>query len=259
MAIFKAKVDSEYVQIPNETLQDKEITFEARGLLAMLLSMPPDWEVHKSWVISQSPAGRDKITAIFKELENAGYIRKEEGQRKYGKFSSDDYFVFPNKSTVTDLPHRSNRIGQTVNGEPASIKETVKQNKHKENKQSNVPKKAQRRVKPESWKRFYSEYPEFRRGASDSTPWNKAKSLGLSDADFDLMLADVVERKSKHSEWVGGYVQGITKYISERVWLTPIASKPSVSNYITAQDDTSWGQSMAQPYIPNQQKVLGHE
>ena len=138
MAIFKAVVHSDYVQIPNEAMQDSKLTFEARGLLAMLLSMPADWEVHKSWVAKQSPAGKDKINSIFNELEQSGYIRREEGQRKFGQFASDDYFVFPNKVTVADLPLRSSRCGSTVDGESSTIKETSIQNKHQQNKHSSA-------------------------------------------------------------------------------------------------------------------------
>lgn len=136
MAIYKAVVESAYAQIPNETLQDKTLSFEARGLLAMLLSMPADWEIHKAWVVEQSNAGKDKVNSIFRELLDAGYIRKEDGQRKRGKFSHDDYFVFPSKTTVADLPQRLDRSGQTVDGETAPTKETVIQNKHIQNKHS---------------------------------------------------------------------------------------------------------------------------
>lgn len=38
-----------------------------------------------------------------------------------------------------------------------------------------------------------------------------------------------------------------------------IESKPETAGQQTQHDDTSWGQSMAQPYIPSQQKVLGNE
>lgn len=144
MAIFKAVVHSDYVQIPNEAMQDSKLTFEARGLLAMLLSMPADWEVHKSWVAKESPAGKDKVNSIFNELEQAGYIRREEGQRKFGQFASDDYFVFPNKVTVADLPLRSSRCGSTVDGESVTIKETSIQNKHQQNK--HIPAKAAKKL-----------------------------------------------------------------------------------------------------------------
>ncbi len=62
MAIYKAVVHQNYAQIPNETLQDQSLSFEARGLLSMLLSMPHDWAINKEWLISQSDAGRDKFT-----------------------------------------------------------------------------------------------------------------------------------------------------------------------------------------------------
>ena len=144
MAIYKAVVSSEYVQIPNATMQDNSISFEARGLLGMLLSMPVHWEVHKSWVSSQSKAGKDKVNSIFKELEDSGYIRKEETQRKFGKFASNDYFIFPTKCTSADLPLRLDRSGSTVNGESATRKETVKENKHIENK--HLAAKAEKRL-----------------------------------------------------------------------------------------------------------------
>lgn len=143
MAIYKAVVSSEYVQIPNSTMQDNSISFEARGLLGMLLSMPVHWEVHKSWVASQSKAGKDKVNSIFKELEDSGYIRKEETQRKFGKFASNDYFIFPTKCTSADLPLRLDRSGSTVNGESATRKETVKENKHIENKHKEISPTAQ--------------------------------------------------------------------------------------------------------------------
>lgn len=137
MAIFKAVVQHKYAQIPNSTLQDSSISFEARGLLAMMLSMPPDWEVNKAWVINQSKAGKDKVNSIFKELIGAGYIRKCESQRQRGKFASDDYFVFPE-------PERICRSGQTVdgktdNGESATTKETVKQKKQDNKETSYTP------------------------------------------------------------------------------------------------------------------------
>lgn len=46
-----------------------------------------------------------------------------------------------------------------------------------------------------------------------------------------------------------------------RTWLRNAVkfNKPTINNHAIHHDDTSWGQSMAQPYIPNKQKVLGHE
>ena len=60
MAIKKAKVTSNYVTIPNSSAQDKNLSFEARGLLTLMLSMPDDWVMHRSWLMDQSVGcGRD--------------------------------------------------------------------------------------------------------------------------------------------------------------------------------------------------------
>lgn len=159
MAVYKAVVHDKYAQIPNETLQDSTISFEARGLLAMLLSMPPHWEVHKAWVVSQSSAGKDKVNAIFKELEQAGYIRKEEGQRKFGKFSHDDYFVFPEKHTVADLPQRIDRSGLTGDGESSPINKQLR--KETERKKQSI-------------------------GTSDDAPCSVCHGYGLSTGDVEF-------------------------------------------------------------------------
>lgn len=249
MAIFKAIVHSEYAQIPNSTLQDESLSFEARGVLAMLLSMPNDWEVHKSWVVSQSKAGKDKVNSIFKELEDQGYIRKDKGQRKFGQFSSDDYFIFPTKPTVADLPQRFSRSGSAVNGESATTKETDKQKKHRENKHLDIVHSRKKITKSETWKRFYAEYPENRRGGSDATAWKKAKQMRLTEQDFMDMLNDVANRKRNDGQWIQGYVQGITKYIGEEIWKTPIRPLQNAQNGnldLSAQgtheriNDTSW-------------------
>lgn len=122
MAIFKAKVESHYAQIPNSTLQDNRLSFEARGLLAMLLSMPDDWEVTRQWICNQTSAGRDKVQRMINELVSVGYIRKSQ-QRINGRFSANDMFVFATPEDAIPVD------GLPVDGIPATTKETDLQNK----------------------------------------------------------------------------------------------------------------------------------
>lgn len=264
MAIFKAVVHSDYVQIPNEAMQDSKLTFEARGLLAMLLSMPADWEVHKSWAAKESPAGKDKVNSIFNELEQAGYIRREEGQRKFGQFASDDYFVFPNKVTVADLPLRSSRCGSTVDGESATIKETSIQNKHQQNKHSSA-KAAKKLTKAEllvnkirSEPSCYQslnclddeliiEWAKLRckKGASDS---NRALSRIESTLEALRYNYEISPDQAISKQCDAGWTSIEVDYFVKGNQQQPIQ-----------QDDTSWGNNMQAAYIPNQQKALGHE
>lgn len=131
MAIFKAKVRTSFSAIPNKTLQDKRLTFEATGLLAMLLSLPEDWEIHKDWLQKQKQkCGRDKLTRMMKELQDAGYVTKIYKQEDGGRMNGVDWFVYP----VEQLQSRTTENADS--GKPATTKETSLQSKQETNNTS---------------------------------------------------------------------------------------------------------------------------
>lgn len=127
MAIYKAKVESDYTTIPNATAQDDRLSFEARGLLTLLLSMPHDWAINNSWLIKQSKAGRDKVQRILNELAEYGYLIKAQERTDKGKFSSNDYLVYA--KPVNGKPVN----GKPVDGKTATTKETELQKKQDTN------------------------------------------------------------------------------------------------------------------------------
>lgn len=162
MAIYKASIKADYTIIPNSLSQDKRLSFEARGLILLLLSMPEKWQVNKVWVQSQSPkCGRDKVTKLFKELQTFGYITKKTVHDEKGLITGTDWLIYPTaqKNITTDLnvlddpafDSENNRAtenpfnGETdtvqlknrtpdkpYDGKPAAIKETDLKNKHKD-------------------------------------------------------------------------------------------------------------------------------
>jgi hypothetical protein len=77
-AVYRvARRSSPFTQIDRKTLQDNSLTFEARGLLAYLLSKPDDWEVRPGVVANDGGIGRDKLQRIVSELIEARYMRRE--------------------------------------------------------------------------------------------------------------------------------------------------------------------------------------
>lgn len=76
--------------------------------------------------------------------------------------------------------------------------------------------------KSQTWKDFFAEYPPNKKGGTDQTPWNKAKSLKLTEQDFILMLEDIRKRRELCPSWYDTYAYGVTRYITEKFWLTPI-------------------------------------
>ncbi len=132
MAIFKAKVPSNFAQIPNDTAQDSRLSFEARGLLTLILSMPDDWVIHKEWLIKQSPkCGRDKMTRLLRELIDYGYVVKK-AKHEEGQLNGVDWLVYAephsgelkNSRTEYLSDCKSNTIKET------SLKRNNSTNKH---------------------------------------------------------------------------------------------------------------------------------
>ena len=129
MAIFKAKVESNYAVLPNSTLQDSSISYEATGLLAMILSLPDDWEIHKTWLQKQKiKCGRDKMSKMMNELVDAGYVVVKQSVGEDGRFLQNDYLVHP--TPVNWKPVNWKPVdGKTVDGKPVTTKETDIQSK----------------------------------------------------------------------------------------------------------------------------------
>lgn len=91
------------------------------------------------------------------------------------------------------------------------------------NNQEPIDKKnIQKKHKPDVWKKFFDAYPENKKGGTDAAAWKAAQREGLVDVDFEAMLADVEKRKRLCLSWYSKYALGITRYISERFWLTPV-------------------------------------
>lgn len=68
--------ETEYFLCRRDTAQDRTISFEARGMLAYLLSKPADWIVQPK-DLQQKDCGRDKVYRILKELEEHHYLARE--------------------------------------------------------------------------------------------------------------------------------------------------------------------------------------
>jgi hypothetical protein len=76
-------------------LADDTLSWEARGLLAYLLSKPDNWQVLPKALIKESPnAGRDKVYRILDELKSAGYIMSEQIRGTNGQMGAMEYVVY---------------------------------------------------------------------------------------------------------------------------------------------------------------------
>lgn len=73
--------------LPHATSRDRRLSFRARGLLALMLSYPVDWEFNRDWLARQSDQeGVSAVRTALKELEAAGYLMRRR-VRVNGRFT----------------------------------------------------------------------------------------------------------------------------------------------------------------------------
>jgi hypothetical protein len=116
--------------IDNRILEDERLSFDARGLIAFLLSKPDKWNVNVAHLEGQSSAGRSKVRRILRELADAGYLEYRKARGEGGRFGGTEIVIHesPPRVQFSDSPlngHSDNR--PLVSTEYLVSTETTKQ------------------------------------------------------------------------------------------------------------------------------------
>jgi len=104
--------------VPNVTLEDARLSWEAIGMLAYLLSKPDHWKISPAHLVNQRKAGRSVVYRILAELEQAGYIERVE-IREAGQFAGIDRLLH-------DTASRSTASQESASGESTTSKDSLK-------------------------------------------------------------------------------------------------------------------------------------
>lgn len=80
--VFRVEKNKNYTIISNHHLQDKNISLKAKGLLTLMLSLPPNWDMTLNGLVSLSGDGIDSVRSGIKELEKNGYLSRSRGRNE---------------------------------------------------------------------------------------------------------------------------------------------------------------------------------
>lgn len=94
--------ENPFVQLNKKALWDENLSLEAVGLWARLLSRPDKWEVRVTELCKSCRFGKDKIRRILNELIHNGYAYRTQ-PRTAGKFADYDTYVFEFKVTKEEI------------------------------------------------------------------------------------------------------------------------------------------------------------
>ncbi len=142
---IRVKHTRPFTIVSNSVLRDERISLKTLGLFVVMQSFPEDWEYSISGLAARCRIGRDAIRACLKELEDAGYLLKEQRHQEDGKFSCNTYVLQAEAPPCTEKP--STVSPYTV--KPLTVNPT-QVNKHLSNPLIVPPKGGRRARKPKT-------------------------------------------------------------------------------------------------------------
>lgn len=95
MAVMRVVKNKDYSIVHNGFINNKNLSFKAKGILLYFLSKPDNWDFYLKEMALNSKDGVESIKAGISELENLGYIHKSLKRSDNGKLSGGyDYTVY---------------------------------------------------------------------------------------------------------------------------------------------------------------------
>ena len=78
----------------NYHLKDMNLTLKAKGLLSQMLSLPDTWDFTLRGLAHINKESIDAIRTAVKELEQHGYITRQQGRDAAGKLTNIEYTIY---------------------------------------------------------------------------------------------------------------------------------------------------------------------
>ena len=94
MAVFRINKTQDYTVMSNFHLKDRSLSLKSKGLLSLILSLPEDWNYTTRGLAAICKEGVDSIGTALKELECAGYIKRNRLRDEKGKITDTEYVIF---------------------------------------------------------------------------------------------------------------------------------------------------------------------
>ena len=98
MAVLRKEKKSNFTVIDNAIFKDYSLSLKAKGLLCQMLSLPDGWEYSVQGLARLTSDGTSAITSGLKELEQAGYFRRER-IRSNNRLAGIEYIISETPNT----------------------------------------------------------------------------------------------------------------------------------------------------------------
>jgi uncharacterized phage protein (TIGR02220 family) len=84
MSIYRVEKNRNYTVMNRTALNDKRLSWKAKGIIAYMLSLPDDWKFYIEELVTHSSDGKASFRSGLEELKKCGYVQRNpvrEGNR----------------------------------------------------------------------------------------------------------------------------------------------------------------------------------
>ncbi len=106
--VFRVEKNKNYTVMSNIHLKDRSLSLKAKGLLSVILSLPPEWDYTVTGLAHIVADGADSVRTAVRELESFGYITRRQGRDDLGRMSVNEYHVYEDPSQNPDYSCEEN-------------------------------------------------------------------------------------------------------------------------------------------------------
>ena len=214
MGVIRVEHNTNYTTMSNYHLRDGRLSLRAIGLMSKMLSLPEDWDYTVGGLASIVKEGRDAVRKALMELEDAGYLVREQGRSAGGNFSANDYTLFeePRGAPLTENPSTVKpSTDSPLTANPTELNNLYNQStKEQKHAPASAPK-----WEPAMFDRFWAAYPCHKDKVGAVREWDKLRP----DRELMRIMGAALDRAKTSDEWQRGIgIPYACRWLSHRRW-----------------------------------------
>lgn len=100
--VFRVEKTANFTVMSNTHLKDRRLSYKAKGLLSVILSLPPDWDYTITGLAVIAADGVDSVKTAIRELEQYGYVTRTQLRDERGRMAQNEYRVYEDPTDNPD-------------------------------------------------------------------------------------------------------------------------------------------------------------
>ena len=252
MAIYRIHKEDNFVIIDKAFLLNEEISLKAKGLLALLLSYPDNWQFYKAEIVQHTTDKENSLNSGLKELIENGYIVRKQRKDKNGKFEGYEYHVYEKPSTEkpstekpstekpsTEKPSTEKPSTEKPSTEkPSTEKPILLNNKNTKNKNTKN-KNTKTTPSPElvsEFKEWYSKYPHPRNEQQTMKNYINTRKTYSAEQLMTALNNYLAEIEEQHTD--KRYIKYSTNFVGQEKAFVDYLDTPAQPALTEETDDS---------------------